>query len=292
MARFSQRVLAKSEPLAPGQRARALAFGAFESLASGDHDQAQALFEQSLPLFRDAGDKLRAAVTASVLGHLLALRHQDASASDLLDQSQTLLRELDTHQLTGSDRVQQLLNVAFVYNFLGQIRFTQGGDQAATRLFTQALATARRAPDRITILISLYNLAISSYALGDLGGAAGHLTEGLSLAAEAGDEASAAYYLQGLAVMGTPEDNPQRAVHLLAAASALLEANGSGWLHAFLPRTPHGDDALTALRSRLGAQAFEAATAYGRSIAGRRAVEYALNSDPTNTPSRDPSKPG
>jgi predicted ATPase len=292
MARFAKRVLAKSEHLAPHQRALGLAFGAFESLAGGDYDQAQALFEQSLGLFRDAGDKLRTAVTASVLGHLLALQHQDARASDLLDQSQALVRELDTHELTGSDRVQQLLNVAFVYNFLGQIRLTQGDDQAATRLFTQALTTARRAPDRITILISLYNLAVSNHARGDLSGAAAHLTEGLSLAAEAGDETSAAYYLEGLAVMATPEDNPQRAVHLLAAASALLEANGSGWLHAFLPRTPHGDDALTALRSRLGAQAFEAATAYGRSIAGRRAVEYALDSDPTSTPSRDPSKPG
>jgi len=161
-----------------------------------------------------------------------------------------------------------------------------------TGLFTQALTSARRAPDRITILISLYNLAVSSQALGDLSGASAHLAEGLSLAAEAGDETSAAYYLEGLAVMATPEDNPQRAVHLLAAASALLEANGSGWLHAFLPRTPHGDDALTALRSRLGAQEFEAASAYGRSIAGRRAVEYALNSDPTSTPSRDPSTPG
>jgi hypothetical protein len=35
-------------------------------------------------------------------------------------------------------------------------------------------------------------------------------------------------------------------------------------------------DAVTRLRL-----AFEAASAYGRSIAGRRAVEYALNSDQT-----------
>jgi hypothetical protein len=153
-------------------------------------------------------------------------------------------------------------------------------------------AAARRAPDQITILISLYNLAISSRALGDLSGAAAHLTEGLSLATEAGDETSTAYYLEGLALMATPEDNPQRTVHLLAAARALFEANGSGWLHAFLPRGTHGEQALAALRSRLGGEAFEAAYAYGRSIAGGRAVEYALNSGQASTPGRDPAKPG
>jgi len=42
----------------------------------------------------------------------------------------------------------------------------------------------------------------------------------------------------------------------------------------------------------LGGQAFETAWAYGRSIAGRRAVEYALNTGQTSTPGRDPSKPG
>jgi len=93
-------------------------------------------------------------------------------------------------------------------------------------------------------------------------------------------------------MMATPEDNPHRAVRLLAAASALFEANGSGWLHAFAPRGTQSDEALAALRSRLSGGAFEAARAYGRSMAGRRAVEYALNSDQTSTPGRGPSKPG
>jgi predicted ATPase len=292
MTRFSKRVLANSAHLALHQRALGLGFGAFESLVGGDYDQAQVLFEQSLPLFRQAGDKLRTAVTTAVLGRLLVLQHQDASASDLLDQSQTLLRDLDTYEFTGSDRVQQLLDVAYVHNFLGEIRLSQGDDQAAARLFTQAVTVARRAPDRVTILISLYNLAISSRALGDLSGAAAYLTEGLSLAAEAGDETSVAYYLEGLAVMATPEDNPQRAVHLLAAANALFEAHGSGWLHAFLLRNTRGDEALAALRARLGGEAFEAAYAYGRSIAGRRAVEYALNSGQASMPGREAAKPG
>jgi predicted ATPase len=292
MARFSSRVLAKSAHLDLHQRALTLAFGAFEGLASGDLDRAQALFEQSLPLFCQAGDNLRTALNASVLGRLLALRHQDVKASDLLHRSQSLLRDLDTDQLTGPDRFQQLVGVAFACDFLGQIRLGQGDDHAATRLFTQALAAARHASDRITMLVSLYNLAASSQAVGDHSGAATHLIEGLSLAAEAGDDTSAAYYLEGLAVMAVPENNPLRAVHLLAAARALLEANGSGWLHAFLPPDAPGDEVRAELRQRLGSQAFEAAWAYGRSIGGRCAVEYALNGRHNPTTGHDPCELG
>jgi hypothetical protein len=176
-----------------------------------------------------------------------------------------------------------------VYNFLGQIRLSQADHEGASQLFAQGLAAARRAPDRFSMLISLYDLAASSEAQGDLSSAVAHLSEGLSLAAEAGDVTSAAYYLQGLALMATPQDNPQREVHLLAAASALLEANGSGWLHAFLPGGRLSDEALAALRSRLGDAAFEMAWAYGRSIAGKRAVDYALNRE-ASPPDREPSQ--
>ena len=72
----------------------------------------------------------------------------------------------------------------------------------------------------------------------------------------------------------------QRAVRLLAAAGALLEAKGSGWLHAFVPRAPYDDDDLATMRSRMGDAAFEQAWAYGRSLAGSRAVEYALHDQP------------
>ena len=161
-------------------------------------------------------------------------------------------------------------------NFLGQIRLSQGDNDGAARLFTDGLTVARRAQDRISLLISLYDLALASQAQGDLAGAAGHLKEGLALAAEAGDETSAAYYLEGLAAVAGQQDNPQRAVRLLAAARSLLEARGSGWLHAFVPRVPHDDAVLAALRSRMGDAAFEEAQAWGGSTGSRRAREYAL----------------
>jgi hypothetical protein len=69
-------------------------------------------------------------------------------------------------------------------------------------------------------------------------------------------------------------------VHLLAAASALLQSKGSGWLHALVPRAAHDDDLLAALRSRMGDAAFEQAWTRGQSLGGSRAVEYALAEAP------------
>jgi len=163
------------------------------------------------------------------------------------------------------------------HNFLGQIRLSQGDHDGAAQLFTEALDAARHGSDRFTLLISLYDLALASQAREDLRGAAGLLAEGCRLAAGAGDQASAAYYLEALADVARLQDNPQRAVRLLASAGALLEAHGSGWLHAWVPRAPHGDDALAVLGSRTGGAAFDDAWARGRSIAGKGAGEIALD---------------
>jgi hypothetical protein len=54
----------------------------------------------------------------------------------------------------------------------------------------------------------------------------------VSQSAEARDEPSVACYLEALAAVAIRQDNLERAVHLLAAAGALLQAKGSGWLHA------------------------------------------------------------
>jgi hypothetical protein len=55
-----------------------------------------------------------------------------------------------------------------------------------------------------------------------------------------------------------------------------LEASGSGWLHAYVPRAPHDDAVLAALRARIGDAAYEEAQAWGRSIGSRHARQYAL----------------
>jgi tetratricopeptide (TPR) repeat protein len=200
----------------------------------------------------------------------------DAGASKLLNESQALLRGQRDDGLTGYEGLQQLLAAAFADNFLGQLRLSQGDSDTAARLFTDGLAVARRARDSIPILISLYDLALARQALDDLADAAAHLKEGLAIATKAGDESSAAYYLEVLAAVAGQQDDHQRAVRLLAAARSILEASGSGWLHAYVPRVSHDDAALPALRSRMGDAAFEEAQAWGRSAGSTRAVGYAL----------------
>ena len=279
-ARLAGDFVAGSEGMPPCQRATALTEAGFILIGNGDLAGAQQLFEQTLPLYKQDNERPAGLVTMNALvlvelGHLAALRRDYAAAGRLLDQGQTLLRDLRDDDLTGYDRLQQQLTLGYLNSVLGQIRLAKGDNDAAARLFTDGLAVARHAQDWNPLLVLLYDLALATQAQGDLAGAAAHLHEGLALAAEAGDETSAAYYLEVLAGIAAQQDNPQRAVRLFAAARSILDARGSGWLRAFVPRVPHDDAVLAGLRSRIGDPAFEQAQAWGRSAGSTRAMEYA-----------------
>ena len=227
-----------------------------------------------------AGDRLGLGLTAASLGHLLAASERDvAYASELLEQTLTQLRDMAGQRLTEREHVQYLLDVALTTNFLGQIRLGQHDHHRAAELFNDGLSAAHSAADRFTILISLYDLALSRQAGGDLGDAADLLKQGLSLAAEAGDQSGLAYYLEALAAVAAQQNHPERAISLLAAAAALLEANGSGWLHAYVPRAPHDNSALAGLRACTTDAVSQQAWAHGRSLGVPAAVRYALEQE-------------
>ncbi len=276
LARHVDMILAHADGMPPYQRALALSGAGFTHLVGGDQTRARRLLKQSLPLYRKAGDRLGMGLTASALGHLLAARHEVAVASDLLEQTLSQLREMAGVQFTEPQRAQYLLDVALASNFLGQIQLDQGDHRRAAEMFTDGLSAAHSAADRFTVLVSLYDLALSRQAGGDLDDAADLLRQGLILAAEAGDEPSLAYYLEALATVAARQDQPGRAASLLAAAGALLEAKGSGWLHAYVPRAPHDNNARAGLRARMTDADFQQAWARGRSLTSISVVRYAL----------------
>ena len=276
LARHVDQILARSDAMPPHQRALALSGAGFVRFVGGDRAQALRLLKRSLPLYRQSGDRLGMGLTAAALGHLLAAQGRLAIATDLLGQTLTELRKMAGDQLTGPEQAQYLLDVALASDFLGQIRLGQGEHHHATKLFTDGLAAAHSAADRFTILVSLYDLALGHQAAGELDDAADLLRQGVSLAAEAGDESSLAYHLEALADLAARQNHPERAASLLGAASALLEANGSGWLHAYVPRAPHDDTALAGLRARTTDVVFRRAWVHGRSLDSVDAVRYAL----------------
>jgi tetratricopeptide (TPR) repeat protein len=276
LARHVDLILDQSDDMPPHQRAMALGGAGFERIAGGDQDQARRLLERSLPLYRQAGDRLGLGLAEAGLGHLLAVRPDPAAATDLLEQTLGRLREMAGERFTEPQRLHYLLDVALAANFLGQVRLGQGDHRRAADLFTEGLSAAHSSADRFTILVSLYDLALSRQAGGDQDDAADLLKEGLSVAAEAGDEPSLAYYLEALAVIAGRRDHTERAASLLAAAGALLEAKGSGWLHAYVPRAPHDDAARAALRARTVRAAFDRASERGRTLDTASVVRYAL----------------
>jgi predicted ATPase len=264
-ARYGEVIVASGEKLPPGQLGYAQIGLGVLLILSGDKDRAQVLFEQALALFRRLGDKRGIAIATGYLGHLAALRGDYGKARKLL-----------TESLASPQELGDGVSIALMYNFLGQIPLRQGDNDAAARLFSQGLDEARRVPDRFPLLISLYDLALSSQAREDLAGASGFLREGLSVASDAGDESSVGYYLQRLAALARQREDPGRAVRLLAAADALLQAAGTGWLLAYAATAPSDDDALPGLRSRIGDATFQEAWAQGAAMGRQRAVEYAL----------------
>jgi tetratricopeptide (TPR) repeat protein len=276
IARRRKEFLDDRREMATHERALAFSGNGFTLMTDGELDEAQSAFEQSLPLFRETGDLLGGALAAAALGHVLASQHDDERAGEVLEQARNLKLEAGTGERSRQERVQYLLVAALVDNFLGQIQLGKADYDRAAQLFTAGLDAARSTPDRFTILISLYDLALASQARGDLDGARGLLRQGLSLAAEAGDESAAAYYLEALADVARQQDDPQRAAWLLAAADAQLQASGSGWLHAYVPRAPHDHSVEAELRSRMGDAAYEQAAAHGRSLTGARGIQQGL----------------
>jgi predicted ATPase len=245
LGEFTDKILASSREMAAHDRALALSGSGFVSLASGDVTTAQLLFGQSLPLYQQSEDPLGGALAAAAFGHLLAGRQEYRRATELLERTRHRLDSVETGVLAGAKRVQYLLVLALTENFLGQIRLSNGQHDRAARHFASGLRAARGAPDRFTILVSLYDLALSSQAQGNLTGATALLEEGKSLAATTGDQPSTAYYLEALAEVASRQHDPQRARRLRAAAKTLLQAHGSGWLSAYVPRPPHDGGALT-----------------------------------------------
>jgi tetratricopeptide (TPR) repeat protein len=229
----------------------------------GDYARATALYEESLALFRELGNKWFVASSTCNLG-LVAEEQGDAARATALS------RELG-HKWW----------IAFSLTGLGHVASVQGDYARATALCEEGLALSREYGDRWLITLSLTGLGHAASLGGDTARGTALYGESLAVSREMGDKRGIAASLEGLARTATaplvPTEVCAWGTQLLGAAAALRAAIG-----APVQKSEQGtyEHAVAALRAVLGEAPFEAAWAAGQAMTLEQVLALTLDAPP------------
>jgi len=145
-----------------------------------------------------------------------------------------------------------------------------GEQVAAQARAEESLTILRAGGDRRAFAKVLWNVADINADLGRAETAAAQLQEALTLFVEFGDHWLSVIVLESAAFLATTGGDDERAVRLLGAADAVLEAIGVPLWAGFRERH---DQVLAEARSRLGESHFPAAWEAGRRLPLTESIE-------------------
>ncbi len=244
-------------------RAKALNGAGGLAWTQGDYAVARRLFEESLAVFRDLGDRWGMAGPLNNMG-LVALEQGDYSvARGVFGESLAILRELRDQR-----------GMALALGNLGIVTMEQGDYAGARGLQEESLSICRELGDRRGIAVALNNLGLVAWSQGDYVAARGLDEESLLLFRELGERRGIAYTLEALAALAAAEGTPRRAARLWGAAEQLREEIGS----ALPPNNlKEREQQVAASRAALADDiAFDAAWEEGRALTLDQAMDLAL----------------
>jgi predicted ATPase len=187
---FLERALSRSKGVAASIRAKALFAATRLNVSLGYLDQAEALDEEGLALYRELDDMVGIAASLHLLAAIAWGRGNLAIARSQEEEALALFREVGDRRAVAS---------ALVY--LGNLVIDQGEYTRASSLLEEGLETNKEHGDMTSLADSLLILARLCYlSQGDLAQAHTWLEESLALYQELGDTESIAYYyhLSGL----------------------------------------------------------------------------------------------
>jgi predicted ATPase/class 3 adenylate cyclase/Tfp pilus assembly protein PilF len=243
-------------------RADALNGAGSVAFRQGDSTAARVLFEESLVIRRELGEKSGIATCLLNLGSVAFVQGDYAGARSLYEQSLMIARELGNK-----------VGIAVSLNNLGNVAHGQGDYAGARSLYEQSLMIARELGNKDVIASCLNNLGNVAHEQGDYAAAGSLYEESLTITRELGDRWLTAYNLEGLASLAGKEAQAQRSVRLWGAAAALREVMGS-----LLPPIERDkqEREMTAMRKTMVEDAFAAAWAQGQTMTMEQAIEYAI----------------
>jgi non-specific serine/threonine protein kinase len=255
-------------------RAKALSEVGWIATYQGDYQQAVALLEESMALFKELGDKPGLATSLVHLGHMALHGGDHERLRTLSQEAEALRRELADRQA-----------LAFLLCFSGIAAAVDEGDHArAVTLLEESLALNRELGDLRGTAMSLTWLGITALVQGEPERAAALYEEDMRVLRGLRDKTGIAYGLLGMVGVAALRGQPARAVRLWGAAEALRKAIGQPLSH--FDRSHPGYEGLLAARSRLNDEAaWEVARAEGRAMTIEQAIDYALGEEDVSPPS-------
>jgi non-specific serine/threonine protein kinase len=228
------------------------------AMQRGDLAEAAALYEDALAAFRAQNDRTRMAAVLNNLGMAARRREEFSRATELYQEA------LELHRALGDQR-----GMGLALNNLGVVAYDQGEVARAAGLYDEALAVFRALDDHLDTALALNNLAEAVRDQGDLPRAAALFAESLTTRAEQGDRDGIAESLTGLASLTVRARQGERGVLLLAAADAIRTDLGAPLAPA--QRAPR-ERLLSDLRRGITADAFDAAWQTGTGMTLSEAV--------------------
>jgi predicted ATPase/Tfp pilus assembly protein PilF len=230
-----------------------------------EYGQAKQLFEEGLALSREMSDTWWLATFLLYLAIVPHYLGDYERATELTEESMDLYREQgDKHSL------------AHCLNNLAMMVYSQGDLGRAAQLTEEAVALFRELGNRVDVALVLCNLGWIALLQDDLGRAADLYRESLSLSWEIGLNPMVQSALEGLACVAGAKGEAERAARLWGAAQSLHETKGIPRDTDFLAEA---DARISAVRTGMGEEVWEAAWRKGRAITLDEAVSYALEEE-------------
>jgi non-specific serine/threonine protein kinase len=271
-------------PTGPDQdvvRARVLHGEGTLARSQGDFVAARAASDAAVAIARRLGDRHLLAKLLTSLGFVARAQQDYGTARAALEEGLPLAREV------GDSR-----DTAVALHHLGLLALEADRDYAAAwSLNEQSLELFRRSGNRRMVGIVLWALARVARARGDPAGARALLADALTALREVGDPMIVLMVLHTLAATEALAGRPERAVQVLAAATAMEERLGARVWPVLLDER---DAWLGQARQALGAPGFARAWSTGQAMRGEEALADALAdlSSAQGAPPPHPPAPG
>jgi predicted ATPase len=221
--------------------AKALRSAGVVAYNQGDYAAARSLYEESLAIFRNAGDRGAAAATLISLGNTIKAQGDIGLAQSYCEESLHEFRALGSnrgtagalsalalmvHEQGDNVRALQMLEeslnifreldqsdgIAHNLDLLGAVRSSAGDHTLAQTMWRQSLEIHRRMGNKPAVALTLINLGDAAMNSGDLDAAISRFGEGLSLATQLGNRRHIALALHnlGLVALRREEFEPAR----------------------------------------------------------------------------------